>query len=100
MELLGEILEGNVNPETLLFGVNFFGWDLIKRIGEKKFDNLPGGKLKKTEAGIMYALLELAYFGPNIVEFPKRATVINCADDIDAAAKHLGLKWYGDVLDQ
>jgi hypothetical protein len=99
MEIYGDILEGKVDPTTLLFGVNFFGWDLVKRIGIKKFDNLSGGKIKKTDAGLVYAVLELAYFGPNIVDFPKRAKIVNCPNEIEAIEKHLGLKWYTDLIE-
>jgi hypothetical protein len=91
------ILEGTIDPTKELFGVNYFGNELVQKIGPETFKNLPYGKMKRCEAGIIYAIDEYSFFDSLLYDFPKSAKVVlGTEEQYKETAKILRLNYHNE----
>jgi hypothetical protein len=54
--------------------LNFFSWDWVQRMGEKKFDNCPVGEVKRLPNGVLYIMQNepFSYSNPEHVQRQQR----------------------------
>ena len=87
--------EQRKSVEEYLFGLNFFGWERLKQLGEDKIKTVPYGKIKRTSAGYIYLLSEFAWLGGDIMTpgYEKKVKPYHLSpDECRVCAHHLGLK--------